>query len=224
MLEQVPPAFVALDYEQEPAGPLARPCPLDHECDQAGLTCSGLFGPAETREGGSHRLGGAERKSRYSEEKRVAILREADRSPVSEVAEKHAVSEQTIDNWRQHFGTMESVDTTGLRAAVGGTIDAGLCVADVWQGCAGAGGDASAVGSVPALRVSAHPRLPGTSGVPDGSRPGVASMAHEAKVVIEQWRRHDYEIRPHSSLAYRTPNEFVQQGCSSVKSGVVLQE
>ena len=150
---------------------------------------------------------------------RVAILRGADRSPVSEVAEKHAVSEQTIDNGRQHFGTMERVDTTGLRAAVGGAIDARLCVADVWQGCAGAGGDASAVGSVPALRVSAHPRLPGTSGVPDGSRPSVASTAHEAKVVIEQWRRHYNEVRPHSSLTYRTPNEFVQQGCSSVRSG-----
>jgi len=46
----------------------------------------------------------------------------------------------------------------------------------------------------------------------------------EAKVVIEQWRRHYNEVRPHSSLAYRTPNEFMQQGCSFVKSGVVLQE
>ncbi len=46
----------------------------------------------------------------------------------------------------------------------------------------------------------------------------------EAKVVIEQWRRHYNEVRPHSSLAYRTPNEFVQQRCSSVKSGVVLQQ
>ena len=36
------------------------------------------------------------RKSRYSEEKMVTILREADRSPVAEVAKKHAVSEQTI--------------------------------------------------------------------------------------------------------------------------------
>jgi len=55
------------------------------------------------------------RKSRYSEEKMVAILREADRSPVAEVAKKHAVSEQTIYNWRQHFGTMESADVRRLR-------------------------------------------------------------------------------------------------------------
>lgn len=55
------------------------------------------------------------RKSRYSEEKMVAILREADRSPVADAAKKHAVSEQTIDNWRQHFGTMESADVRRLR-------------------------------------------------------------------------------------------------------------
>ncbi|MBU2818318.1 MULTISPECIES: IS3 family transposase [Acidithiobacillus] len=46
----------------------------------------------------------------------------------------------------------------------------------------------------------------------------------EAKVVIEQWRRHYNEVRPHSSLGYRTPNEFVQQGCSTVKQGAVVQE
>ena len=31
----------------------------------------------------------------------------------------------------------------------------------------------------------------------------------EAKVIIETWRRHYNEVRPHSSLAYLTPNEFV---------------
>lgn len=31
---------------------------------------------------------------------------------------------------------------------------------------------------------------------------------HEATVLIEQWRRHYNEVRPHSSLAYRTPHEF----------------
>jgi putative transposase len=32
----------------------------------------------------------------------------------------------------------------------------------------------------------------------------------EARVIIEQWRRHYNQIRPHSSLGYRTPNEFRQ--------------
>ena len=31
----------------------------------------------------------------------------------------------------------------------------------------------------------------------------------EAKVVIESWRHHFNEVRPHSSLGYLTPNEFV---------------
>ena len=31
----------------------------------------------------------------------------------------------------------------------------------------------------------------------------------EAKVVIETWRRHYNEVRPHSSLGYLTPAEFV---------------
>ena len=31
----------------------------------------------------------------------------------------------------------------------------------------------------------------------------------EAKVIIEDWRRHCNEIRPHSSLNYRTPAQFV---------------
>jgi len=30
----------------------------------------------------------------------------------------------------------------------------------------------------------------------------------EAKVIIETWRRHYNEVRPHSSLGYLTPNEF----------------
>jgi putative transposase len=37
----------------------------------------------------------------------------------------------------------------------------------------------------------------------------------EAKVIIEAWRRHYNEVRPHSSLGYLTPNEFVAQGATS---------
>ena len=31
---------------------------------------------------------------------------------------------------------------------------------------------------------------------------------HEARVIIETWRRHYNQVRPHSSLEYRTPVEF----------------
>ena len=33
----------------------------------------------------------------------------------------------------------------------------------------------------------------------------------EASVVIETWRQHYNEVRPHSSLQYLTPAEFKQQ-------------
>ena len=34
----------------------------------------------------------------------------------------------------------------------------------------------------------------------------------EARVVIEQWRQHFNAVRPHSSLGYLTPAEFVAHG------------
>ena len=48
----------------------------------------------------------------------------------------------------------------------------------------------------------------------------------EARVVIEEWRRHYNEVRPHSSLGYRTPLEFVRQSAPQgkhVEAGVNLQ-
>jgi len=45
----------------------------------------------------------------------------------------------------------------------------------------------------------------------------------EAKVVIEQWRRHYNDVRPHSSLSYMTPSEFKQQLYSTEVTEAVLQ-
>ena len=55
------------------------------------------------------------KKSRFSEEQMVKILREADKSPVVQVAKKHGVSEQTIYAWRKRFGKLEAVDVKRLR-------------------------------------------------------------------------------------------------------------
>jgi len=45
----------------------------------------------------------------------VKILREADKTPVSEVAKKHGVSDVTIYAWRKRFGQLEAVDVKRLR-------------------------------------------------------------------------------------------------------------
>ena len=45
----------------------------------------------------------------------MGILREADRSPVAQVAKKHGISEQTIYTWSQRFASTPSGVVKRLR-------------------------------------------------------------------------------------------------------------
>jgi putative transposase len=55
------------------------------------------------------------RKARFTEEQMVAIIREADRDPVSAVAKRHGISEQTIYTWRKRFGGFQANDVRRLK-------------------------------------------------------------------------------------------------------------
>lgn len=56
------------------------------------------------------------KKSRYSDERIVRSLREADSAPIAEVAKRHGVSDASIYAWRKRFGEMVSDDVTRSKA------------------------------------------------------------------------------------------------------------
>jgi putative transposase len=55
------------------------------------------------------------KQTRFTKGQMVKILREADQTPVAEVAKKHGLSDVTIYAWRKRFGKLESVDVRRLR-------------------------------------------------------------------------------------------------------------
>jgi len=56
------------------------------------------------------------RKSRFTEEQQVAIVRECDRDAVEVVAKRHKITAQTIYAWKKRFGALDANEVRRLKS------------------------------------------------------------------------------------------------------------
>jgi putative transposase len=56
------------------------------------------------------------RKSRYSEEQIIAILKEAEHGKVTEVIRRHGIAQKTYYNWKAKYGGLEVSEARRLKA------------------------------------------------------------------------------------------------------------
>lgn len=55
------------------------------------------------------------RKSKFTDEQQVAIIRECDRDPVEAVAKRHKITPQTIYIWKKRFGALDANEVRRLK-------------------------------------------------------------------------------------------------------------
>ena len=175
------------------------------------------------------------KRSRFSEEQIIEILREAEAgSPIKAVCAAHNISTATYHAWKRKFGGMEVSEAKRLRALEEENSRLKRLLR-------------SARAPTQRQRARVYRLLPAglAKGLGDQNayiKPGspwenghiesfhdklrdeclnreLFGSLHEARVILESWRVEYNERRPHSALGYRTPNEYAENRTNRLDGG-----